>query len=75
MGAAVGTFAEQILGALTAGVLAVDAEGELAAFNVGAQRILGCPEGDVSEALGRDCRQVRAAQPGVVRLLLDGVGR
>jgi len=75
MGAAVGTFAEQILGALTAGVLAVDAEGELAAFNVGAQRILGCPEGDVSEALGRDCRQVLATHPGVVRLLLDGIAR
>lgn len=75
MSAAVGTFAEQILGALTAGVLAVDAEGELAAFNAGAQRILGCPEGDVSEALGRDCRQALAAQPGVVRLLLEGIGR
>ena len=65
MAATSGVFAEKILGALTAGVLAVDA----------AQRILGCPEGEFSEALGRDCRRALAAQPEMARLLLEGVER
>ncbi len=75
MGVVPGTFAEQILGALTAGVLAVGAEGELTAINSAAKRILGCPDADSSAALGRDCRQVLAAQPEVARLLLEGLGR
>jgi nitrogen-specific signal transduction histidine kinase len=64
-------LAEAILGSLSSGVIAVDDRGVLAMMNAGAQRILGCPDGDVDGAIGRECRRVFQAQPTVARLLLE----
>ncbi len=54
---------------MSSGILAIDQDGLLAQLNCGAQRILGCPPADRS--LGRPCREVLVAQPGVAELLLD----
>jgi len=62
-----------ILASLSSGVVAVDAGGELVTLNAGAQRILGCPQGEIAAALGRDCREVLAAQPRVAHLLVDAL--
>jgi len=62
-----------ILASLSTGVAAVDAERALVMLNAGAQRILGCPEGEIVAALGRDCREVLAAQPRVVRMLVEAL--
>ena len=70
-----GTVTEQILGALTAGVVAVDADGALTLANAAARRILGDSAGGGSGVLGRDCREVLSARPEVARLLLEGVCR
>jgi signal transduction histidine kinase len=66
-----GGFEAWVLASLTSGVVGIDGEGAIAVLNGGAQRILGCPEGDPAAAIGRDCREVLAAQPRVARLLLD----
>jgi signal transduction histidine kinase len=58
---------------MRSGLVAIDERGRLAAFNLGAQRILGCPEGPAEAALGRDCREVLGAQPTVSRLLLEAL--
>jgi nitrogen-specific signal transduction histidine kinase len=68
-------FETWILGSMSSGIVGIDAEGAIAAFNAGAQRILGCPEGELSAAFGRDCREVLVAQPTVVRLLLETLDR
>ena len=39
-------FDSLILGSLGFGVVAIDAEGRIASLNAGAQRILGCPDGE-----------------------------
>lgn len=64
-------FETRILGSLTSGVVGIDGDGAVVTFNAGAQRILGCPEGEVRDALGKDCREVLAAQPEVARLLIE----
>ena len=42
-------------------------------MNDGAQRILGCPQGDVASAVGVDCSEVLAAQPAVAQLLIEAL--
>lgn len=64
-------LAEWVLGAMSSGIVAVDLRGAIAAINEDARRILGGPTGDLRHAIGRDCRQVLAAQPAVVRLLVE----
>jgi signal transduction histidine kinase len=64
-------FEEWILGSLTSGIVAIDRAGCLVALNAGAQRILGCPGGDIAAAIGADCREALRGQPAVARLLLD----
>ena len=71
MQAAAQPFEEWILGSLTSGIVAIDADGRLVTFNTGAQRILGCSPRESAAALGRDCREALRAQPSVARLLLD----
>jgi PAS domain S-box-containing protein len=68
-------FEASILGSMTSGIVAIDGAGAVVTFNRGAQRILGCPAGDVAHALGRDCREVLASQPAVARLLLEALER
>lgn len=68
-------FDSWILGSLGSGVVGIDGEGRIASLNAGAQRILGCPEGDRRRALGRDCREVLAPHPAVSRLLLETLER
>jgi signal transduction histidine kinase len=64
-----------ILESFRSGIVAVDGEGDVLTLNGGAQRILGCPVGPVADALGRNCRQVLDAQPGLAQLLMDALGR
>jgi signal transduction histidine kinase len=42
-------------------------------LNPGAQGILGCPEGEPSDAFGRPCVEVLRHQPTVARLLLEAL--
>jgi PAS domain S-box-containing protein len=64
------SFAAQLLGSLASGVVGVDTRGRVVLVNAGAQRLLGCPEGSLREALGRDCRDVFASEPAIARQLL-----
>jgi signal transduction histidine kinase len=56
---------------MSSGIVAIDASGALVMLNAGAQRILGCPDGPVSGAIGRPCPEALEGQPAVARLLLD----
>ena len=69
------SFEKSILASMASGVVGIDSEGRVVSLNAGAQRILGCPEGDLAPALGRDCREVLAGQPVVARLLLETLER
>ena len=53
------------------GVVAIDTHRTVVMMNDGAQRILGCPEGDVASAVGVDCSEVLASQPAVAQLLIE----
>jgi signal transduction histidine kinase len=64
-------IAQWILTSMSSGVVAIDAEGEVVMFNPGAQRILGCPEGEPSATFGKPCVDVLRLQPTVARLLLE----
>jgi nitrogen-specific signal transduction histidine kinase len=68
-------FAAWILGSMTSGIVGIDTEAAVVSFNAGAQRILGCPQGDLAAVLGRDCREVLAEQPVVARLLIETLER
>ena len=46
-------IAQWILTSMSSGVVAIDVQGEVVMLNPGAQRILGCPEGEPSDAFGR----------------------
>jgi PAS domain S-box-containing protein len=59
-----------ILGSLSSGIVAVDADGAIVALNPEARRILGCPEERASPH-GVHCRRVLEAQPTVARLLIE----
>jgi signal transduction histidine kinase len=64
-------IAQWILTSMSSGVVAIDAQGEVVMLNPGAQRILGCPEGEPSDAFGKPCREALGLQPTVARLLLE----
>ena len=64
------TFARFVLGSMSAGIIAIDTDGAVVSMNAEAQRVLGCPQGDLSQAVGRDCRAVIDAQPAVARMLI-----
>ena len=66
-------FAARVLASLSSGIVGVDAAGNLALVNEGAQRILGCPAGDPVDVLGCDCRTMLERQPSVARLLLEAL--
>jgi len=68
-------FEAWILGSMTSGIVGIDTEAAVVTFNEGAQRILGCPTGELAGAIGRDCRDVLAAEPGVARLLIETLER
>jgi signal transduction histidine kinase len=63
--------AQWILTSMSSGVVAIDAQGEVVMLNPGAQCILGCPEGEPSDAFGKPCLEVLRLQPTVARLLLE----
>ncbi len=67
-------IAARVLGSSSSGIVGVDLGGRIVLLNAGAQRLLGCPEGSILAALGRDCRSVFASEPAVARLLLRGAG-
>jgi len=64
-----------LLGSMSSGVVAIDRDGAVRVLNAGAQQVLGCSAGAPQAALGHDCREVLAAQPGVARLLLGALER
>lgn len=64
-------FGSWILGSMSSGVIAIDTGHAVVMMNEGAQRILGCPRGDVSVAVGSDCRKLLGSQPAVAQLLID----
>lgn len=64
-------FGSWILGSMSSGVVAIDTRRAVVMMNEGAQRILGCPPGDVAAALGVDCSEVLATQPAVAQLLVE----
>jgi signal transduction histidine kinase len=66
-------FGSRILGSMSSGVIAIDAQDSIVMMNEGAKRILGCPRGDVSAALGTDCRKLLSNQPVVAQLLIDAL--
>lgn len=66
-------FGSRILGSMSSGVIAIDADYAVVMMNEGAKRILGCPSGDVSAALGVDCRKLLSNQPVVAQLLIDAL--
>jgi nitrogen-specific signal transduction histidine kinase len=66
-------FGSWILGSMSSGVVAIDTRRTVVMMNDGAQRILGCPEGDVASAVGVDCSEVLAAQPAVAQLLIEAL--
>src|SRR5262245_33374330 len=68
-------FDSWLLDSMSSGVLGVDASGAVVAMNLGARRILGCPGDPAAPAVGRDCRELLAAQPALLRLLLDALRR
>ena len=65
-------FAEDVLESLSSGVVCVDAGGRITLFNEGARRLLE-PVPGADGPLGRPCREVLAAWPRLVRLLLGGL--
>jgi len=69
------SFEAWILGSMTSGIVGIDVDAAVVTFNAGAQRILGCPKGDLAEAIGRDCREVLEGEPGVARLLIETLER
>jgi nitrogen-specific signal transduction histidine kinase len=66
-------FGSWILGSMSSGVVAIDTDRTVVMINDGAQRILGCPRGDVASAVGADCSEVLAAQPAVAQLLIEAL--
>lgn len=59
---------------MSSGVVAIDDQGDVVMLNPGAQSILGCPEGEPSDAFGKPCLEVLRLQPTVARLLLETLG-
>lgn len=66
-------LARWLLGSLSSGLVAVDAEGVLVALNGAAQRILGAPDGPPERCLGRDFREVLGGRPALAALLADAL--
>ena len=56
---------------MSSGVVAIDDQGAVVMLNPGAQYILGCPDGEPSDAFGKPCLEVLRLQPTVARLLLE----
>ncbi len=56
---------------MSSGVVAIDTRGEVVMLNPGAQRILGCPDGEPSDAVGSHCLEALRSQPTLARLLLE----
>src|SRR5262245_36232732 len=70
-----GRFEAWLLDSMSSGLIGVDGAGAVVAMNPGARRILGCPADPAAPVLGRDCRELLAAQPAVVELLLGALRR
>jgi nitrogen-specific signal transduction histidine kinase len=73
MGVAESEFGARILDSMSSGVVAIDGDHRVVILNDGARRILGCPRGGDSPALGEPCAKVLAAQPAVAQLLIEAL--
>jgi signal transduction histidine kinase len=63
--------AQWILNSMSSGVVAIDDQALVVMLNPGAQCILGCPDGEASDAFGKPCEEILHLQPTVARLLLE----
>lgn len=71
-------YAGWLLDSVRSGLVAIDAAGAIAALNAAGHRVLGCAGEESAALIGRDCRDVLAAQPAVAQRLLealDGIER
>jgi signal transduction histidine kinase len=66
-------YAGWLVDSVRSGLVAIDAQGAVAALNAAGHRMLGCAGDDAAAVLGRDCREAFAAQPVVVARLLEAL--
>jgi nitrogen-specific signal transduction histidine kinase len=66
-------YAGWLVDAVRSGLVAIDAEGAVAALNAAAHRILGCAGDAATAVIGRDCREALVAQPALVERLLEAL--
>jgi nitrogen-specific signal transduction histidine kinase len=66
-------FSARILGSMSSGVVAIDADHRIVILNEGAQRILGFPREDGPAAIGEPCAKVLASQPAFAQLLVEAL--
>ena len=66
-------YAGWLVDSVRSGLVAIDADGAVAALNAAGHRVLGCAGDDAASVLGRDCREALAAQPVVVARLLEAL--
>jgi nitrogen-specific signal transduction histidine kinase len=73
MGVADSEFGARILDSMSSGVVAIDGDHRVVILNDGARRILGCPRGEDSPAIGEPCAKLLASQPAVAQLLVEAL--
>jgi signal transduction histidine kinase len=66
-------YAGWLIDSVRSGLVAIDAQGAVAALNTAGHRVLGCAGGDPTAVIGRDCRAALAAQPVVAERLLEAL--
>ncbi len=66
-------YAGWLVDSVRSGLVAIDADGTVAALNAAGHRVLGCSGADASAVIGRDCREALATQPVVVARLLEAL--
>lgn len=66
-------YAGWLVDSVRSGLVAIGADGAIAALNAAGHRVLGCAGGDPVALIGRDCREALAAQPVVAERLLEAL--
>jgi nitrogen-specific signal transduction histidine kinase len=66
-------YAGWLVDSVRSGLVAIGADGAIAALNAAGHRVLGCAGVDPAALIGRDCRDALAAQPVVVERLLEAL--
>ncbi|MDD1632534.1 MAG: PAS domain-containing protein, partial [Methylococcaceae bacterium] len=66
-------YAGWLVDSVRSGLVAIGADGAIAALNAAGHRVLGCAGADPAALIGRACREALAAQPVVVERLLEAL--